>query len=392
MHAAELPPPPPALQAVSEALRERIAARIRTAGGWLDFADYMQAALYEPGLGYYSGGARKFGEAGDFVTAPEISPLFARCLAEAVGPVLAALGGGSLLEIGPGSGALAAELLPALAARDRLPDRYLLLEVSAELRERQQQRLAQLPAGLAGRCQWLDALPAAPFRGVILGNEVLDALPVSRFCWRDGRCQALGVTLAGDGFAWAEAPASETLSAAVAARLGPLRQALPDGYRSEICLQLEPWLASIAARLSAGMLLFADYGLVRREYYHPQRRDGSLICHYRHRAHADPFWLPGGQDISAWVDFTAVAEAGIAAGLALAGFSNQAGFLLAHGLEAEAARLEAGAPTPGGVSGAAALRRLLLPGEMGEYFKFIALGRGLPPGLVDWPQDQSARL
>ncbi len=392
MYAAELPPPPPELQAASEALRERIAARIRAAGGWLDFADYMQAALYEPGLGYYSGGARKFGEAGDFVTAPEISPLFARCVARAVAPVLAALDGGCVLEIGAGSGALAAALLPALAERGQLPDRYLLLEVSADLRERQQQRLAELPDGLAGRCAWLDALPAKPLRAVILANEVLDALPVSRFTWRDGGCRALGVGLAGDAFVWAEAPASPALATAVAARLGPLAGALPPGYRTEICLRLDPWLAALAASLSAGLLLFADYGLVRRDYYHPQRHDGSLVCHYRHRAHADPFWLPGGQDISAWVDFTAVAEAGVAAGLELAGFSSQAAFLLAHGLEAEAARLEAGAPTAGGVSGAAALRRLLLPGEMGEYFKFMALARGLPADLLCWPQDQSARL
>lgn len=374
MH-ADWPAPTPEAAALSHELAAQIGARIDAAGGWLDFAEYMQLALYAPGLGYYSAGARNFGAAGDFVTAPEITPAFGACIARGIAPLLQA--GDSILELGAGSGALAAAVLDTLATSGAPSIDYQVLEVSADLRERQQQRLSAYPV------RWLDALPPPGFRGVILANEVADALPVRRFRWQPGGAQALGVARDAQGFDWAARDGDAELVGEIDGRRASAGDAWPGGYTSEFCPGLGPWITGLAACLARGLLLICDYGLPAREYYHPQRRDGTLICHYRHRAHADPFRWPGLQDITAWVDFTAATQAGVAAGLRLDGYTTQAQFLMANGV------LDAAFPQDPveQAKHAANLRRLLLPGEMGERFKVLALSRALPDPALQVGRD-----
>jgi len=367
-----LPAPDEAQRAHSDALRARLCERIAAQGGWLRFDEYLQLVLYAPGLGYYAAGARKFGADGDFVTAPELSPLFGGVIARQ----LAAQPIDTLLELGAGSGALAETLLLRLQALDALPREYLILEVSAELRERQRQRLAALPAPLAARVRWLERLPAEPWSGIVLANEVADALPFRRVRWQGGAWQELGVGLAGGSLQWQGRTPAESLRAELE-RLFGASPALPDGYCAELCPAMGPWLAALAAPLRQGALLLFDYGLGRAELYHEMRSDGTLRCHYRHRAHDDPFLHPGLQDITAWVDFTRLAESASDAGLVVAGYCTQSAFLLAGGLGAELDATVAGAR-----SEKEALRRraeaqqLLLPGEMGETFKALLLTRG----------------
>jgi SAM-dependent MidA family methyltransferase len=376
----------PALSADEAAHSERVAAAIgdalREAGGWIPFSTFMRLALYAPGVGYYAAGARKFGPAGDFVTAPELTPLFARCLATQVAEVLERCDGGDVLEAGAGSGALAADLLAALAARGTLPARYRILEVSGELRARQRATLEARAGALAARVEWLDALPQSPWRGVVLGNEVLDALPVERFRVGDGGFEAIGVVAGAEGgFAFAPRPATGPL----AARLGRLRDGLPGllpaGFESETCLMLPAWIASLAEGLEQGVMLFVDYGLPRAQYYHPSRDGGTLCGFFRHRRVEDVLARPGLQDITAWVDFTSVAEAAAAAGLDVAGFATQAHFLLATGLERELQRAPA-ATAAERLARNQAVATLLLPGEMGERCKVIALARGVEGPLI----------
>jgi len=381
--ASDLPSPEPAALEHSRRVVAHIAAEIRAAGGWIGFARYMDLALYTPGLGYYSAGATKLGAAGDFVTAPEISPLFARCVARCLAPWLGAAPGRVILELGAGTGSLAAELLDALARMGVGGVPYRILEVSADLRERQRATIAaRVPTALA-RVQWIDALPAEPVDGVILGNEVVDALPVTRFQVAADAVLELGVSLADERFVWAARPASTRLANAVAGIQGGLSEKWPAGYASELSPQLAGWVEALSATLGRGFVLLSDYGAPRREYYHFERSAGTLICHYRHRAHADPFFLPGLQDISAWVDFTAVAEAAEIAGLSMMGFTTQAHFLADAGIGAELAASAGrdGVPDPRFVRQA---RALLMPGEMGERFKVMALGRGcdVPPGFA----------
>ena len=369
----ELPAPSREALLHSRRLADHIRSRIAAAGGWLDFAEFMRCALYAPGLGYYSAGTEKFGAGGDFVTAPEISTLFASCLARACAPALRPDRSRTILELGAGSGALAAALLESLSRLGARPDRYLILEVSADLRERQRARIAEeVPEALAS-VTWLDELPHA-ISGIVVANEVVDALPVSRFTIRDGEVIAMGVVASGDGFAWAPASASEALRSAVAVIESGLAGRLADGYTSEVCLELPAWVASIADSLQSGTFLAFDYGMSRREYYHPDRRDGTLTCHYRHRAHGDAFHLPGLQDITAWVDFTALADLADAAGLQVAGYATLGHFLLDAGIDGELA--SAAAPGLDDVERMRQARTLLLPGEMGERFKVLALGRG----------------
>lgn len=349
-----------------------IRSQIAAAGGAIDFAAFMALALYAPGLGYYSAGTRKFGIGGDFTTAPEISPLFGRCLARQCREVLAATGG-SILEFGAGTGALAADVLEALAESGTLPARYFILEVSADLRARQQARLAQLAPALAARVAWLERLPDTPLTGVMLANEVLDALPCERFVLRAGRALRLGVGVDARG-----ALRELELPEALALPEGVVPDALPDGYRGELCPALRPWLASAGACLGRGLLLACDYGLPRAALYHADRTSGTLQCHFRHRVHGDALLNVGLQDITAWVDFTAVAEAAVDAGFEVAGFATQAAFLLALGIEREVAE-EAGDVAR--YARAAEARRLLMPTEMGETFKAIALTRGLDAPL-----------
>ncbi len=359
----------------SEAVAGSIHSRIAAAGGWLSFADFMERALYAPGLGYYSAGSVKLGAGGDFVTAPEISDLFSRCVARQCADVLAATGGG-ILELGAGTGRMAACVLQALAGLGVLPERYAILEVSGDLAERQRVRVASLPAQLRERVVWLDRLPAAPMRGVILANEVLDALPVQRFVVRGGVARELGVGVTKNvGVGSLGLPHGELGWQESSVAVGDLDVvALPDGYISEVCTRVDPWIAGVGQCLERGALLLFDYGLPRAQYYHPQRVDGTLRCYFKQRAHDNPFINIGVQDITAWVDFTRVADAGLAAGLDVAGFVTQAAFLLGNGIEAMTMEVEDVA-TRARLAGEA--RRLLMPGEMGESFKVMALCRDL---------------
>ena len=346
----------------------------------------MELALYAPGLGYYSAGSAKFGAAGDFVTAPEVSDIFSRCVARQCAEVLARTrgagtgSGAEILELGAGTGRMAATVLESLALEGVLPDRYAILEVSADLAQRQRERLSVLPAPLRERVVWLDKLPERPLAGVILANEVLDALPCQRFVVGTDGILELGVGISPDGRSFAErAVAPEAgLAAAAAALLRELPGPLPPGYASEICLRVDPWVAGVGACLGRGLMLLFDYGLPRPHYYHLQRVSGTLQCHFKQFAHDNPYINVGVQDITAWVDFTRVAEAGLAAGLDVAGFCTQAAFLLATGIDGFVAEA-VGTVDQARLAGEA--RRLLMPGEMGEAFKVMALTRDYETGL-----------
>ena len=363
-----LPAPTPDALAHSQHLTTHLRALIEDAGGWAPFSRFMEAALYAPGLGYYAAGAMKFGAAGDFVTAPELTPLFGRTLAQAVAPVLAQTGG-EVLELGAGSGRLAADMLGELEQLGALPARYCILEVSADLRERQQATIARALPHLAERVQWLDALPEHS-HGVILGNEVLDALPVELVHWTEAGPRVRGVVLEGDAFAWQDRPIVDPVLRARAEALN-----LAPGYLSEVNLAADALIASLAHALARGLILMIDYGFVAAEYYHPQRHMGTLRAHYRHHALDDPFYLPGLCDLTAHIDFSAVARAGMSAGLELAGYTSQASFLLNSGLTEllmQTPPSEAAAYLPQ----ANAVQRLVSPAEMGELFKVIGLSKG----------------
>jgi SAM-dependent MidA family methyltransferase len=368
-----LPQPSPEAAAHSGRLRDRIAGEIAEAQGWIGFDRYMDLALYAPGLGYYTAGTRKIGDShagGDFVTAPEISPLFGKALAAQMAQVLTHLGderGGHILEFGAGTGRLAHAILEALAQRGVSVASYQIVEVSADLRERQRELLAGWPV------TWLDSPPLA-FEGVILANEVLDVMPVRLFSKRGHGFHERGVTVDRDQFRFEERPADGILLAAAAgieAEAGPF----DDGYVSEIGLVARAWTAQLATVLARGVALLIDYGFPSREYYHPQRRMGTIMCHYRHRAHADPFWLPGLNDITAHVDWTALAHAAHEAGLDVLGYAAQSRFLLNCGL----LELLAACRSPAQTS---AVQRLVSESEMGELFKVLALGRGVSLPLV----------
>jgi SAM-dependent MidA family methyltransferase len=368
-----LPEPSGELKQLSGRLSERIRARIEEEGP-LPFSTYMEMALYEPGLGYYSAGLRKFGVGGDFVTAPELGTVFADCLARQVEELGDRLGDYLILEIGAGNGSLAADLLQALAAAG--PERYFILERSAHLRQVQRETLERQAPGLLACVGWLDAPPAEPWQGLVIANEVIDALPVERFhVSREGLQQML-VKASGMDFDWATGPPPQALSAAIESTLGEKLGHLSEGYSSEINPRLGPWLESVTCNLERGCALFMDYGYPRGEYYLPERRTGTLVCHYRHRAVEDPFRWPGLQDLSAFVDFTALAEAGRDLGLDCAGYTSQAMFLFGCGLEGllqDAARL----PDRERLQFTSEVRELTLPGAMGEKFQVMALARGL---------------
>lgn len=388
--ATDLPAPSPDALAHSQRLVAAITHEIGKADGWISFARYMELALYAPGLGYYSAGSAKFGPEGDFVTAPEISHLFgaslASQLADLLSPELP-----DLLELGAGSGKLARDLLTEFDRLGKLPERYLILETSAELRERQRQCTGGLAPELAARVHWLDTLPEK-FRGVALGNEVLDALPVHIVEWRNTAILERGVAVGGAGeLVWQEQPATGALREAA---LAMAIDDLPPGaaYVSEINLAAPALVATIAGRLEQGVILFIDYGFPRREYYHPQRGKGTLMCHYRHRAHAEPFYLPGLQDITAHVDFSSINEAAVGAGLRCLGYATQAQFLINCGITDLMLRVP-----PGDAARylplAAAAQKLLSPSEMGELFKVIAFGRGIDIPLKGFANgDMRARL
>lgn len=364
-----------------EQMRDLLRGRIDAAAGRLPFDRFMEAALYAPGLGYYVNGRRKFGRGGDFVTAPDISPLFARCMARQVARCLDRLGDGMVLEFGAGSGRMAADLLAELESLGRLPARYLILDLSPSLRALQAETLKSSVPRLMGRVEWIDRLPEVGFEGVILGNEVLDAMPVHRFRIADHGWEELFVVARGEGFggAW-EGVASPGLGDALD-RLWPDPGDRVIGYESEINLRLGPWVDALADCLGRGYLVLVDYGYSAREYYHPVRDRGTLICHFRHRAHDDPFALPGLQDITANVDFTALARSGQGAGFDVAGYTTQAHFLIDNGLDdvlASSDRTDTGAYLAL-LQGA---KQLILPGEMGERFKVMSLSRDAPADPV----------
>jgi SAM-dependent MidA family methyltransferase len=378
----------PAMSTEEEAHSREVArfirARIDAAGGWLPFDEFVELALYAPGLGYYSAGGVKIGRGGDFTTAPEVSDLFSQCVARQVSEVLERTRG-SVLELGAGTGRMAASALTALASLGALPEQYAILEVSADLRERQRARMAELPADLRDRVTWLDALPSKPMRGVILANEVLDALPCQRIVIQGDDVRELGVSVeslrgtsdvatpASEGesrdfrFIERDAPARADVATAWRAVLAGLPSALDDGYRTEVCTRVEPWIAGLGDSLEQGLVLLFDYGLPRAHYYHPQRTDGTLRCHFKQRAHDDPLINVGVQDITAWVDFTRVAEGADHAHLDVSGFATQAAFLLGLGIESLITDVRL----------ASEARKLLMPGEMGEAFKVMALTRAL---------------
>ncbi|HET6604684.1 MAG TPA: SAM-dependent methyltransferase [Xanthomonadaceae bacterium] len=391
--AAALPEPSAEARAHSDRLGEAIAAEIVAAGGAIPFSRYMELCLYAPGLGYYSAGATKFGAAGDFVTAPELGPLFAECVAEAIAPVLASQGADSiLLELGGGSGAFACDALTRLAELGALPGRYLVLEPSATLRERQRERVAALPGAIAGRVQWIQRPPEQPWRGVLFANEVLDALPTPRFLKHRGGIYEEAVALAdAGGFVTAYYPADALLRGAVRNLERTLGRAFAEGYRSELLPQLPYWLRAVSDAMERGLALFVDYGYPRAEYYLAERDQGTLICHYRHRAHTDPFFLPGLQDVTAFVDFTALAESGTAAGLELAGYCSQSAFLLANGLPGRLEHAQGLDPIERHRRTQEA-KRLTLPGEMGERFQVMGFTRRVEAPLPFGAGDLRYRL
>ena len=377
-----LPPPAPDASVHSQKLAEHIANTIVAEGEWIPFTRYMELALYAPGLGYYAAGARKFGAEGDFVTSPEISPLFAQCFALQAAQVLKEVGG-DILELGPGSGIFAADLFAALKEVGTLPERYLLLEVSPDLRERQRALLGERFPGDIARFTWIDRLPEK-MRGMVVANEVLDVVPCSLVHRVDGDYFESGVILTEAGFAFEDQPLRE----------GELRRraesAFPMGdynYLSEVNFAAEALVRTIASMLEAGVAIFVDYGFPEREFYHPQRSMGTMRCHYRHRVHGDPFFMPGLQDITAHVDFSAMARAAEQGGAEVYGFTTQAYFLISCGL---AVLVSAGDPTRtlSRLKGTNAAYRLIGPSEMGELFKVLGFGKGIDVPILGF---QSAR-
>lgn len=379
-------------------IRHEILAR-----GPMEFSRFMELALYAPGLGYYSAGRTRFGPNGDFVTAPELGNVFARCLARACEPVLDQLGpSASVLELGGGSGALCVDLMQAWAATDRAPSQYRILEPSATLREEQRDRVAStLPSGLAARVAWIDGPPEQDWHGIALANEVIDALPTFRFVRREGEVWSEHVRLGGSDvsdaenaspFQICERPAEAWLAASVHHIERRLGRKFEEGYRSEVLPQLPAWIDAVIGTLKRGLALFVDYGYARSDYYRPDRRDGTLVCHYRHHAHGDPLHRVGLQDITAFVDFTALAEACTRIGFDLVTWLPQSQFLLAAGL-AEVLESDARGDAAAQYTLARQVKRLMLPDAMGERFHVAAFKRGVDIAQLPWAsQDRSALL
>ena len=372
------PWPEPDSEALAHSARvvERVQTEIEGRGGVLPFDRYMDLVLYEPGLGYYASGTRKFGRQGDFVTAPELGSLYGRCVARQVAQILAQLDGGSLLEFGAGSGVLAATVLTELAERDSLPAEYLIVEVRPALRAQQQQTLAGQIEQTLVKVRWLDSLPESGFRGVILANEVLDAMPIIRFrVGAEGHMTAGVVRRNGHlDWSWQRDPSQDGRIDRLVQQYG-----LVADYTSEVNPRAAAWMQTVGRVLDAGLILVMDYGYPGAEYYHYERSDGTLMCHYQHRAHMDPFLYPGLQDLTAHVDFSAVAAAGQLAGLDIAGFTSQEAFLLSTGVLDLVAHESSGPVDP---KLSAELKQLTLPSEMGESFKALAMVKNIDRPLL----------
>ncbi len=381
---AHLPAPSPDALVHSAKLCELIRQDIATQGGWIPFSRFMELALYAPGLGYYTAGSHKFGEAGDFITAPELSALFGRTMARQLIEVMQN-STPHILELGAGSGKLALDILTELENNDALPESYSILEVSADLRQRQQALINSKLPHLADRLHWLEALPEH-ISGAVIGNEVLDALPVHLLHWTKDKIQELGVVNRNHHFVWQDKPLETPALYDIVEKIR-----VPNDYISEVSLTARGLIASLCERMNKGALLFVDYGFGSREYYHPQRSRGTLMCHYRHHSHSDPFYLPGLQDITAHVDFTAVAEVAIDSGAHFLGYTSQANFLLNNGMpdflgEISPDDVKAYAPL------SAQLQKLTSPAEMGELFKVIALGIELEQPLTGFLRGDLSRL
>lgn len=389
---ATLPVPDKAACAHSEKLIALIREDMERKGGAMPFARFMELALYAPGLGYYTAGARKFGVEGDFITAPEVSPLFGQCIANNCMPVLQQTGG-SILEFGAGSGVLARDVLQALERQDSLPQEYLILELSPELRQRQRDLLENSVPHLMERIHWLDALPQPGFKGVVLANEVLDAMPIHRFHKTEQGVQEVYVCWSDEaGFIEIDQPADASVQQAVTAVEQELGREFEAGYTSEISLSIAPWLASLGDCLESAAMLLIDYGYARQEYYLPQRSMGTLMCHYRHRAHDNALILPGLQDITAYVDFSAVAEAAVAHGFEIMGYSTQAAFLIASGLDQLVSHINP-EDQQAYLQVSQQIKTLTLPGEMGERFKVMGLAYDCDVALPGFAlQDLRGRL
>jgi SAM-dependent MidA family methyltransferase len=376
------PEPSAEVKAHSDQLKQLIQDAIKAQDGKITFADYMNMALYAPGLGYYSAGLKKFGKQGDFITAPEISPLFSQCLALQCIHIMQQSNQQVLLEVGAGSGIMAIELVLELEKQAKLPEQYLILELSAELRDRQQQAIkARLPH-LYERFMWLDCLPEKPFSGIVIANELLDAMPVHMLKLEQDTTRERYVALDdNNNFIWLDDSPENPRLQKIAENIRAVQQPLahlndkPDQpYITEVNLQAIDWIKSIADILTAGAILLVDYGYTAQEYYHPQRSMGTLMCHYQHHRHDDPFYLPGLQDITAHIDFSSIAQAANDCGLKVCGFTTQAHFLMAGGLVELTKDLD-----PDDIihftEVARQIKMLTLPEEMGELFKVILLAK-----------------
>ena len=392
-HVPQMPQLPDVSEAAlqhSRALKQLIQAELAAAGGWISFERYMRLALYAPGMGYYSGGAAKFGQEGDFITAPEISALFGRAIAQQAAQVLELTGdGGDILEFGAGTGKLALDLLLELEKLGSLPRQYFILEVSAELQQRQRLLFEKAAPHLASRLVWLEHLPSE-FTGLILANEVLDAMPAHLLAWHGTDLFERGVTSNDDEFQWSDRPLREGELLAAARELN-LRIDSDGGYISEINLDTRRFMRSLGDVLRRGVILLIDYGFGRDEYYHPQRNRGTLMCHYRHRVHDNPFYLPGLQDITSHVDFSAVADAAGNAGLELLGYTSQAYFLINCGITGILAQ----SPVENAkdyMPLANQVQKLVSPAEMGELFKVIAFGKNVRQPLAGFVSGDKSRM
>lgn len=359
-----LPEPSPDALAASRALIDLISTEIRSSQGWISFARYMELVLYAPDLGYYSGGSAKLGKDGDFTTAPELTPLFGAALAQAVAPILQQ-SAPQILEFGAGSGKLARDLLVELGQMGMQVERYAIVDLSGELRARQQDTLRGF-----SQVVWLDRLPDS-FSGAVIGNEVLDAMPVRLAIKTVSGWHERGVTLEEGRFVFLDRPAEPALVAQI-----PEADELASGYLTEVHPQAFAFMRSLGALLERGAAILIDYGFPAREYYHPQRSQGTLMCHYRHHAHPDPFYLPGLQDVTAHVDFSAMAGAAAGCGLDVLCYTSQAAFLLEAGIGDILLRTDPSAARSY-LPQANALQKLVSPAEMGELFKVLAVGRNV---------------
>ena len=387
-----LPEPDADAKNLSQTLCQQIEQQCDQSKGWIPFSEFMQMALYAPGQGYYSGDLRKFGAEGDFITAPEVSPMFAQCLARQIKDVLVTMDEPRVLEFGAGSGVMAADMLLELERLNALPEQYFILELSASLKQRQQETIKDKASHLLESVVWLDALSKEKFSGVVVANEVLDAMPVECFRINDDAVESLQVHCENNELTSKYKAADENIESAVRSIEEKIENKLPDGYSSEFNPAIAGWLKSIAAMLEQGMVLLIDYGYAAAEYYHEERQMGTMMCHYQHRAHADPLWYPGLQDITAFVDFTDVAYSAVDAGFDVSGYTSQAMFLMGAGLD-ELHQRQITDDVKNQVILSQQIKTLTMPSEMGERFKVMALTKNYDEPLRGFVmQDLRGRL